>query len=350
MNLRLSTAVLAALGLSACAEQSTNVPDWADGSAWDASRIAALPVNEDPYLAALQVGYLRFAKAEIETHFDWVDGARFLKRAEAAAAGTAVAPLRLAERGIERPDDDPMVIAAETLRAYISAPGPMLRAGQQIGEAQVHYDCWVEQLEEGHQTTQIAACREDFESALQLVVDLADLPDNMAVVLPKDGETGGIELTHQGGNSLTLDQAFAAAGVGDDVGDLPVDEGEIRDAFAPALGAAPPPPEIFEIYFDFDNTQISDEAHEQIMAVARAAAGRDAGEVLIAGHAAAVGDTASNRAIARSRAAGVARAVDRELPGGHAVEISFRGFGEAKLKIPTVLKEEKNRRVVILVR
>ncbi|MEM9059545.1 MAG: OmpA family protein [Pseudomonadota bacterium] len=341
---------LAALGRAGCADQKLDVPDWADGSAWDVTRVEALPVNPDPYLGALQEGYLKLAKSEIATHFDWVDGALYLKRAEDAAGGNPSAPLDPEDRGIERPEDDPLRQGADTLRAYIAAPGPMLRAGRQIGEAQVHYDCWVEQLDEGHQTEEIADCREQFQATLQLVMDLADLPDNMAVVLPKDGVTGGVELTHKSGNSVTLDDAFAAAGVGDKLGDLPVEEGEIRDAFAAALGATPPPPKIFEIYFDFNSTAITDIAHEQIMVVAREALSRDGGEVLIAGHADAVGDTAANRAIARSRAARVARAVDRELPEGHTVEISFRGFGEAKLKVPTVLQEETNRRAVILVR
>ena len=88
----------------------------------------------------------------------------------------------------------------------------MLRAPGQIGEAQTRFDCWVEQLEEGHQTEHIADCRELFEAMLQLVIDLAELPDNMAVVLPEDGESGGIELTHKsGGHGRPLDRAFAAA-------------------------------------------------------------------------------------------------------------------------------------------
>ena len=226
----------------------------------------------------------------------------------------------------------------------------MLRAARQIGEAQVHYDCWVEQLEEGHQTEEIQNCRELFEGTMQLVIDLAELPDNMAVVLPKNGEVGGIELAHQNGKSVTLDEAFAASGVGDDVGDLPVEEGEIRDAFAAALGASPPPPAIFEVYFDFNSTRISKVADDQIWKASREAQARPGAEVLISGHADSVGDAASNRAIANARAAAVAEALEQDLPSGHKIEISRKALGEKKLAVPTSGQEERNRRVVILVR
>ena len=335
--------------LSACGNQTASVPSWADGSAWDVEKVAALPVNSDPYLAALQTGYLRLGREEL-ANYDWIEASRFLSKSAAAANGERVPLIVAADRGIDRPEDDPLIEGAAKLKAYIASPGPMLRAPQQIGEAQVHYDCWVEQLQEGHQTDEIQNCRDLFEGTMQLVIDLAALPDNMAVVLPEDGEVGGIEIEHKGGNKVTLDEAFAATGVGDDEGDLPVHEDEIKEAFAAALGSAPPPPVVFEIYFDFNSTRITDEAHETIMAVAAEAHKRPGSEVLVSGHADAVGESAANRAISHRRAFLVAEAVHLELPEAHKVDISHKGHGEKKLSIPTPRKEEKNRRVVILVR
>ena len=338
-----------ALALGACGEQRAGLPDWVDGTAWDVEKVEALPVNPDPYLAALQKGYLALGRSEL-AQFDWIETRRFLAKSAAAANGVRVPPIEAADRGLDRPEDDPLTQGVEKLKAYIGSPGPMLRAAQQIGEAQVHYDCWVEQLQEGHQTEDIQNCRELFEGTMQLVIDLAALPDNMAVVLPKDGVVGGIEIEHKGGNKVTLDEAYAATGVGDDEGDLPVHEDEIKEAFAAARSAHPEEPAVFEVFFDFNSTSITDEAHETIMAAAAEAHRRPGSEVLISGHADAVGDSAANRAISHRRAFLVAEAVHKELPEAHKVDISHKGHGETKLSVPTPRKEEKNRRVVILVR
>ena len=337
------------VAIGACGKQIADVPDWADGSAWDVTEVEALPVNTDPYFRALQKGYLTLARSEL-AQYDWIDGARYLSKSAAASKGSAIPVADAEDRGLDAPEGSELFEGGQRLKAYIASPGPMLRAPQQIGEAQVHYDCWLEQLEEGHQTKQIQDCRDLFEGTMQLVTDLAALPDNMAVVLPKNGVVGGIELAHQSGNKVTLDQAFAAAGTGDDVGNLPVHESEIREAFAGALGSQPPPPVIYEIYFDFNSTRITDVAHEQIIAAAKEAHKRGAGEVLISGHADAVGDTDANRAISHARAARVATAVHDEMPEAHIVEISHKGHGETKLAVETARQEALNRRVVVIVR
>ena len=337
------------LALAACSPQDSDIPDWADGSAWDVQEIESLPVNPDPYLGALQTGYLAQARSEL-AQYDWADGARYLAKSAAAAEGERVEPLDPAKRGVIRAQDDPIVLGRASLKTYISRPGPMLRAAQEIGKAQVLYDCWVEQTEEGHQTDDIENCRDAFQTTMLIVADLSELPDNMIVVLPKNGVVGGVEVEHTAGNKVTLNEAYAATGFGEDEGSLPVHPDEIEEAFADARGAHPEAPVVFEVYFEFSSTRITDEAHEVIMAVAAEAHRRPGGEVLVSGHADAVGGSATNQAISRRRAFLVAEAVHKELPEAHRIDISHKGHGETRLSIPTARAEEKNRRVVIVVR
>lgn len=320
------------------------------GDAWDVDAAASLPVPEDPYLAALREGYLKLAAAELED-YDWASAAEYRARAIRAAGGEAVQPVDPAALRIPENAREGLDAASAEIRGFIASEGAMLRAARQIGEAQVQFDCWVEQAQEGHQEDDIAACRETYELLIVLVRDLAQLPDNMAVVLPEDGEgaPGGIELA-QGGKTITLDRPFAAAGVGEAFGDLPVTEGEIRDAFAGALAAQPKPPREFVITFDFNSTSISDEAFEAILDAAEEARSRAAAEVIVTGFADAVGDTSDNLAVSRMRAEVVADAIYNELRDEEKVTFMTGAKGERDLAVNKPGREEANRRVIILVR
>ena len=322
---------------------------WFDGNAWSVESAAALPAPDDPYLAALREGYLALAETEL-ADYDWNSAAEFRARAVRAAAGEAVAPtdpatLRLGGAG------DGVEAAYKEITGYIASEGAMLRAARQIGDAQVKYDCWVEQAYEGHQSADIMACREAYELLIVLIRDLAQLPDNMAVVLPEDegGEIGGIELT-QGGKTITLDQPFAAAATGEKFGDLPVSQGEIRDAFAGALAARPKPPKEFVITFDFNSTRVTDKAFEGVLLAAEEARSRPAAEVIVTGFADAVGDSATNQAISERRAQIVADAIFNELRDEETVTFLRGGKGERDLAVDKAGREEANRRVIILVR
>ena len=333
--------------LTACSSAERE-QGWLTGDAWSIEEAAALPPPEDPYLAALREGYLKLAEAELEA-FDWSSAADFRARAISAASGNMVPPTEPTGGFFSAPDEA-LVAAYQEITAYIASEGAMLRARRQIGDAQVQYDCWVEETGEGVADA-IGACREQYQLLIILVRDLADLPDNMAVVLPEDegGEIGGIELT-QDGKTITLDREFAAAGVGEAFGDLPVTEGEIRDAFAGALGARPPPPKEFVITFAFNSARISNEAFEGVLAAAKEARSRPAPEVIVTGYADAVGDRAANRAISARRARVVARAIFNELRGDEDVTFQTVAKGESDLAVRKPGFSRDNRRVVILVR
>src|SRR3546814_19189282 len=57
------------------------------------------------------------------------------------------------------------------------------KAPEAAAVAQGKYDCWVEQQEEGHQPTHIAACKRDFMAAR------AELAGAMQTAAPPDPET-----------------------------------------------------------------------------------------------------------------------------------------------------------------
>lgn len=340
--------------LSACARAPFSAPGDLVGTKWDVGALADLPLNEDPYLGGLQEGYTALAVKERDL-FDWVDAAEYAARARAAASGRAPEPLEAAAFGIGGEAGTTLAEARQELLGYIASEGAMLRAGRQIADAQVKYDCWVEESEEGLEDP-ITECRDAYALLIILARDLGALPEDMAVVLPeKDGQIGGIEIS-QGDKTVALDRAFAAAGTGKKLGDVPVTEGEIRDAFAGALGAQPPPPVEFTVNFDFNSSRIDDDGYLEIAKAAEEALGRAAAEVLVTGYADAPGDTSANLALSRSRAARVRQEISRELGAriadspGAKVEVVTTAKGEQGLIVKTSAAERSNRRVVILVR
>lgn len=347
-TLRLSALVLVAV-LAGCAGDQDG---FLSGNQWDIDKVSALPIVDDPYLAGLQEGYVKYAQLE-QRDFDWTAVTEALQRARAAAMGQGTAPLDPAEYTLADDPAEGIDAGYKRLKGYLASEGAMLRAARQVGDAQVAFDCWVLEAREGlvpeSQAKELEDCRGQFELLMQLIFDLAALPANMAVVLPEDGEIGGIEVS-QGGKALTLDRPFAAAGTGDKLGALPVAEGEIRDAFAGALAAQPKPPVEFNLTFDFNQTTIGDQAFEAILAAADEARSRPAAEVLITGYADALGSPADNLAVSRARAEAVRKAVFYELRDAEKITISAEAKGERDLAVDAAGQEQANRRVVILVR
>lgn len=353
MTTRLFAAIAVIFGLAACDPVNLSRPEGLSDKKWDVGPVAGAPLPEDPYLAALQEGYVRLARTEL-AEFDWVDGAEFIDRAEAVAGGARVAPFKVADRVSDGPELEALTDAEAELGGFIASTGAMLRAGRQIGEAQVHFDCWVQEAEEGHQSADIETCREAYTLMMVLVRDLGALPKNMAVVLPeKSGEIGGIELA-QNGKTVTLDSAFAAAGTGEKLGDVPVDEGEIRDAFAGALAAQPKAPVKFTVLFASGSTRIDDEGYDVIARAAEEAFSRPAAEFVVTGFTDRTGSVSANRRLSGLRAAAVRREILREIGAKPddtgKMSIATNAKGATQFADPDDTAAASNRRVEILVR
>ncbi|MEM7190513.1 MAG: hypothetical protein AAF439_12950, partial [Pseudomonadota bacterium] len=295
---------LAGLGLLAgcAAEEQDAFSGFLGGEAWDVDAVAALPAPDDPYLAALKDGYTALAATEV-AESDWNDGAVFRRKALLAAQGSKPAPEDPAELPPTAAAAPGLLEAYIELSLFVASEGALLRAGRQIGEAQVQFDCWAREAGEGAEAADAVVCRDTYQALVILIRDLAALPDNLAVVLPEEEgkDIGGIEL-QQDGKTIQLDSEFAAAGVGKAFGDLPVTASEIKEAFAGALAAQPEPPKEFSLTFEFNSTRITDTGFEAVLLAAGEARRRPAAEVIVTGYADRVGDAADSLSISRQRA------------------------------------------------
>ena len=248
----------------------------------------------------LYYGYTTLAQAE-EAEHDWSDRDYFLGKAAKAAAGEAVAATAIDARTF--PGDlaiDAMVAQAkmksllEGRNAAAFHPGP-------AAKLQVAYDCYLQELEENLQPADIQACKDEFDHQ---AARLEDLMKPAPVVA--------------------------------------------KPARAPAPEPAPIPGP-FNIYFDFDSVEISDNYLKTIKAIADNARQADVTKVNIYGHADRSGDVSYNSRLGLQRAMAVQRALRASgLDQGVRMSVSTKGEDSPRVDTADGVKERLNRRVELV--
>lgn len=116
----------------------------------------------DNYLAR---EYRDFFLYEADQMYDWIDADHFAEKALNAKAHDSVQPEIPTEWSIDDAHMPALVEGRQNLMAAFGKGGKE-KAPEAAAIAQAKYDCWVEQQEEGHQPTHIAACRQEFQTAL----------------------------------------------------------------------------------------------------------------------------------------------------------------------------------------
>lgn len=133
-------------------------------SNWDVESVRGMAPQGGPFETALFNGYVDLASAE-RAEYDWDDAAYFLDKARAAGGGATVLPDAAGDRALR----DAAATAEEARAALMAAldAGARTRLPAVAAEAQVAYDCWVQELEEGFQPDDIEACKARFDEAMK---------------------------------------------------------------------------------------------------------------------------------------------------------------------------------------
>jgi OOP family OmpA-OmpF porin len=260
--------------------------------------------NLDPqggaFNAALYEGYVDRSQHEYD-YGDYETSDAFALRAQQAAAGQMVQPLPL--DGGEFAVDDPATQDGK-MPALRQARADLMevlnrtarnKAPDAAAEAQVAFDCWVEEMQPDH----IAECRGRFDEALR-----------------------------------TAQNAVQPAQVQESAPDAP----EQQES---------PEPESFTVYFGFDSAQLSPDARNVLNRVADAAEERADAEISATGFTDTVGPEDYNQDLSFRRAQAVKDALtDR---GVEEDRIGTAARGENNLAVETAdgVREQRNRRVEI---
>jgi OOP family OmpA-OmpF porin len=116
------------------------------------------------FASYLAHGYLRYAKQEDNGH-DFRSAALFLARARQVERGERVEPEALFQRNIPPHAVSDMLYARHRLMAVFAKNAPLLYP-KIAADAQVSFDCWMEQQEENSEPDEVAKCRAEFEGAV----------------------------------------------------------------------------------------------------------------------------------------------------------------------------------------
>jgi len=238
---------------------------------------------------ALAREYKELTLFEADEMYDYISASRYADRGLAADTGNPVQPFELANFNLPASKVDELTRARADLVSVLDASA-RTKVPAAAADAQGKFDCWVEQQEENHQPDHIAACRDAFLAAMQIIEDEMNPP-------------------------------------------------------APAP-VAPSAPRDFTVLFDFDKANLNPMAQDVVIN-AIAAAKQYQSPVLLIGHADTSGPAAYNMALSRKRAETVARAFEKS--GVPDVRIIVRAVGEEDLAVATGdgVRNPANRRVTI---
>ena len=245
----------------------------------------------------LFAGYVELSARE-RAEYDFRDSDHFALRAAAAARGDDVRPTAVDERLVAADKHEELSKARGRLMAALfgSAKG---KAPAIAASAQISYECWLQEQEEGHQPDDIADCRNAFYG-----------------------------------------QVIAA-------------EVAIRPAPPPPPEPEPEPePEpvyatYYVVFFDFDSSELSNAAKQTLNEAAEAALAMRPYKIIIRGHTDRAGPDKYNLGLSERRALSVAGYMIDQGAGRFVIDAEGLGESEPIAKTADNVRDGRNRRVEV---
>lgn len=246
---------------------------------------------------SLYDGYLGLSEGEY-AEYDFSDSDVFAQKASLAGTGAEVTPDEISDRDL--PEDRVGLLSAsrERLMAAMAA-GAAAKSPQSAAEAQVMFDCWMQEQEENRQPEDIDACQAGFSSAIAKVETDLEEPKEVAA--------------------------------------------------APKVEPTPAPADkSWVLYFDFDSANLNDADAQKIEEIVTYAKANDA-KVSLTSHTDRAGSDEYNNLLSVERANAVAKAMGDQ--GIVTNDVKMISLGEKDPAIATLddMKEPLNRRVVVKV-
>ena len=242
----------------------------------------------------LYAGYIELSLNE-RAEYDFRDSDVFAMKAAVAARGDDVRPSAVEDRRIAADKVDELSKARARLMAMLYGGGKN-KAPVSAARAQISFDCWMQEQEEGHQPGDIADCRNAF------------------------------------------------------YGSVVAAEVAMRPAPPPAPEPAPAPePEpsyvtYYVVFFEFDSSELSNAAKQTLNEAAATALEMRPYKVLIRGHTDRAGPDAYNLKLSETRALSVASYLIENGAGRFVIHAEGLGESEPIAKTSDNVRDGRNRR------
>lgn len=181
----------------------------------------------------------------------------------------------------------------------------------------------------------------------------ATQPKTTVILLPdSDGHVGAVRVTNGAGSQM-LDKAYSSAT--SELQSVKAPQAHdgtaaaVESVYADLLKAQPSPPRSFVLYFQLDQTQLTDASKAQLAAVLQTARQRKPTEITVFGHADSSGSDERNLKLSADRARLVAEMLRAHDPDVGPIEIQF--FGDKAPLVPSApgTPEPRNRRAEIVI-
>ena len=250
----------------------------------------------------LYQGYIDLASSEYNEG-DYTDSDNFAVRAMQSGSGGTVAPEEISARRLPEDKVGELTSARQRLVGTLNK-GAAEKVPSETALAQTGFDCWMQEQEENFQPDDIEACRSRFFAALEYIED---------AMKPK-----------------------------------PIAK-KVEPPAAPPPAAPPPASELYLVYFDFDNAELS-EAAKAVLETAISAGRKLKGmTVTVSGHTDLAGIADYNMELSKRRAMVVSEALIKA--GVVSAAVKAEALGETHPVIITAdgVAESGNRRVEILI-
>ncbi|MBN2676377.1 MAG: OmpA family protein [Alphaproteobacteria bacterium] len=339
------------------------------------------PRIQDSFLINLAMNYKSFSLYEACLMKDYSSGERFAQKSIAAYSGERVLPENPASWSVAQEHLVDINRGYENL-IYVLQHSAADSFPALTAEAQAKFDCWVEQATENFQPAHIEECRTRFESAMRALNEKFDFmflknrvekestsckkktcvkriikkvkKEEEQEVVEEDSKDIQILTPVQGccGENPVTREEFDAlkeevAALHRLIEDLRL---QFQNVSVEKTGEATQITvmnETFEIFFDFDSSEIRPEYYDVLTRVAKLAEGGSAMSLVISGHTDTSGTDAYNRTLSERRADSVKSFLIKHGANRDHLTIFSKGEKDLKLQTGDGVPKQANRRVVI---